>query len=173
MEGIIHKRKVEKIRNFLGIDPGLKGGLALIASDGKILDMMKMPVRKDKQIDHDRLYKFISEITNVHIILERAVSFGMGSKGAFNYGRGFAAIEISIELTGNKYDYVYPQVWTRLLHGDLFGRKDLKAKEKSLIVAERLFDLREVPKSGTGALHDGIIDALLLAEYGRRAIQLN
>jgi len=171
MEGIIHQRKVDLINNFLGIDPGKKGGLVLISDSGKILDFKIMPTRKDGLIDHDAVYKFISPLTNINVFLERAVSFGMGSVGAFNYGRGFAAIEISIELTGNKINYVYPQNWTRILHQG--ESKDLEPKERSLRVAHNLFDIKKFPKSRTGKIHDGLIDALLIAEFGRRSVKLN
>lgn len=171
MEGLIHQRKVEQIKNYLGIDPGLKGGLVLISEAGKILDFMKMPVRKDGLIDHDAIYKFISPITGLSVFLERAVSFGMGTTSAFTYGRGFAAVEIAIELSGNRINYVYPTVWTRLLHKD--QPKALDSKEKSLRVARSLHNLKAFPVSRTGKIHDGLIDSFLLAEYGRRTAKLN
>jgi hypothetical protein len=171
MEGLIHQRKVEQIKNFLGIDPGLKGGLVLISEEGKIVDFMPTPLRKDGLIDHDAIYKFIAPIANLHVYLERAVAFGMGRTSAFNYGRGFAAIEIAIELTGNRINYVYPQVWTRLLHqGEV---KCGEPKAVSLKVARRLFNIRKFPVSRRGKVHDGLIDALLIAEYGRRTFKLN
>lgn len=171
MEGLIHQRKVEQIKNFLGIDPGLKGGLVVISEEGKIVDFMPMPVRKDGLIDHDKIYKFIVSITNLHVYLERAVAFGMGRTSAFNYGRGFAAIEVAIELTGNRINYVYPQVWTRLLHQG--QDRSIPAKERSLKVARHLFNIKKFPVSRRGEVHDGLVDALLIAEYGRRTFKLN
>lgn len=167
----MHQRKVEKIRSFLGIDPGLKGALALISDSGKILDIKKMPLRKDGKIDHDSIYKFVSPLANVHVFLERAVSFGMGSTSAFNYGRGFAALEISLELAGHGINYVMPQVWTRLLHKDL--SKDLEPKQRSALAAGSIFGEQNLPKLKSGRFHDGVVDALLLAEYGRRSIKIN
>lgn len=156
---------------FLGIDPGLKGGLVLISDSGKILDFIKMPVRKDGLIDHAAITEFISKIKGVSIFLERAVSFGMGTTGAFTYGRGFAAIEIAIELSGNRFNHVYPTTWTRLLHKD--QPKDIETKEKSLRAARSLHNLSLFPKARTGKIHDGLVDAYLIAEYGRRTAKLN
>lgn len=159
-------------RTFIGIDPGFKGALACISDSGKLLRFIKMPLRKDKKTcEHNEIYKFIAKCKNPIIILEQSVPFKMGTKGAFNYGRGFAAIEIAVERSGHPINYVYPQSWTRVLHRDQHEIED--SKERSLAVAKILFDISKVPVTRTGKVHDGIIDAILIAEYGRRTLALN
>lgn len=171
MEGLIHRKKVDSIKNFVGIDPGMRGGIAVIGDSGKIVDTIPMPIRKDKLIDHDSIYRYIKDIASPTIFVERSVAFGMGVTSAFNYGRGFAAIEIAIELSGNQINYVYPQTWTRFLHQGI--SRDIDPKSRSLIKARSLFGDKALPKSPRGKPHDGIVDALLIAEYGRQWNNLN
>jgi hypothetical protein len=92
----------------------------------------------------------------------------MGTKGAFNYGRGFAAIEIVLQDGDFPYTLVEPQKWAKVMHAGI--GKDLKPKAKSAIAVARLFP--KLSKLCTfdkaGKPHDGAIDALLIAGYGLR-----
>jgi hypothetical protein len=126
-----------------------------------------MPLSGD-DIDFHGVLSLITAWAPKHIYLERAVSFGMGIKGAFNYGRGFAAIEIAIKLAKVSVTYVEPNKWTKELCEGIDKR--LKAKERSLIALRRLFPrgINGITKNKNGKLHDGMVDALLIAEYGRR-----
>lgn len=151
----------------IGIDPGLTGGWVSLKEVGFVCG--SLPI-KDKDIDFDAFVKLLShtELKESHIFLERAVSFGMGTKGAFNYGRCFAAIEIAIHIVGLPVTYVEPKKWTKVMHEGIDS--NIKPKAKSLIAVQRLYPMhcKEIPKSKTGKLHEGIVDALLIAGYGRR-----
>lgn len=158
-------------KKILGIDPGLDGALVLF--DGEKLKTWPMPlieIGKRRDIEFDALHELLWDIqgyhSGFHVYLERAVSFGMGLKSAFNYGRGFAAIEISIALLHLPVTYVEPAKWTKEMHEGISG--DLKAKAKSLIAVKRLFPklVGMLPKTKTGRILDGPIDALLIAAYG-------
>ncbi len=87
--------------------------------------------------------------------------------GFANYQRGcstgwawmLTALEISYQL-------VAPRTWQKVMHA---GTSGTDTKQRSIIAAQRLFprvDLRRSEKSRK--LDDGLADALLLAEYGRR-----
>ena len=159
----------------LGIDPGLAG--AFVVFDGKEFASYAMPIvenGKDKFVEFDGVHELLFNLsdvnTDLHVFLERAVSFGMGTKAAFNYGRGFAAVEIAIELLKMPVTYVEPGKWTKEMHAGISG--DLKPKAKSLIAVKRLFPklVGQLPKGKKGKLLDGPIDALLIAAYGLKKV---
>lgn len=161
----------------LGIDPGFSG--AFVGTDGKkYLHYFPMPVtgkKSERRIDSEGVYQivqyFLDEYRAPYIFLERAIPMAMGSKGAFNYGRGFEALIHGIEKAGVAFTLVEPSKWTRVMHEGL--SPDLKPKAKSLIAVQKLFPklLGSLPKNTKGAFHDGPVDALLIAGYGLR--QLN
>lgn len=158
---------------ILGIDPGNSG--AFVLTDGRKLKWWNMPLKKEgknKEVHfdgvHELLWNIQIEYGQVPTYLERAVPMAMGSKGAFTYGRGFAAIEIAIELLHLPVTYVEPQKWTKEMHQGISS--DLKPKAKSLVALKRLYPnlVRFVPTNTKGALMEGPIDALLIAGYGLR-----
>lgn len=163
----------------IGIDPGFSG--ALVITNGQKAGLAKMPLLvngKDREIDWRGLKQVLEDFGRMdkktlpfpHIFLERAVSFGMGTKSAFNYGRGFGMIELVLQDCDYPYTLVEPQKWTKLMHAGV--RKDLKPKAKSMIAARRLFPkiLPFCTFDKKGKPHDGAIDALLIAGYGLRQI---
>jgi hypothetical protein len=167
-------KKSAKINPVLGIDPGNSG--AFILTDGEsLLEHWMMPLivnGKDKSIDFDRVHEILfivqEQHPSIHVFIERAVPMAMGAKHAFNYGRGFAALEIAIQLLEFKVTYVDPQKWAKEMHEGISG--DLKAKAKSMVAVKRLFPrlVPRLPQKAKGGLHDGPIDALLIAGYGLR-----
>lgn len=159
----------------LGIDPGLEG--AFVLYNGLSFVSFKMPTRKigkGTEIVFDQVHALLHAIVVEHgqvpAYLERAVSFGMGSTGAFNYGRGFAAVEIAIQLLKFPVTYVEPHKWTKEMHAGI--SKDLKPKAKSLVAIERLFPnlVKQLPRNTKGRLLEGPVDALLIAGYGHRLL---
>lgn len=171
------KKQKASRKAVLGIDPGLAGAFVLF--DGQDFASYAMPTienGKDRFIEFDGVHELLFNLgdtnTDLHVYLERAVSFGMGIKGAFNYGRGFAAIEIAIELLKMPVTYVEPSKWTKEMHAGISG--DLKPKAKSLIAVKRLFPklVEQLPKGKKGKLLDGPIDALLIAAYGLNRSQV-
>ncbi|MDH4163306.1 MAG: hypothetical protein OEW15_11555 [Nitrospirota bacterium] len=157
----------------LGIDPGFAG--AFVLTDGSdFLKAWPMPLvvtGGDRMIDFDGVHELLTEIFEghrPHVFLERAIPMAMGSKGAFNYGRGFAAIEIAIALIGMPVTYVEPAKWAKYMHEGL--STDLRPKAKSMIAVKRLYPklVKVLPTNTKGTLQDGPIDALLIAGYGIR-----
>lgn len=159
---------------ILGIDPGNEG--AFVLTDGDRITTYPMPLivhGKIKEIDFNAVVAILKLMQTwpggVHVYLERAIPFAMGSKHAFNYGRGFAALEIAVALARLPVTYVEPAKWTKVMHEGISN--DLKPKMKSLIAVERLYpklvkSLPITPKSKK--LKDGFVDALLIAGYGLR-----
>jgi hypothetical protein len=163
----------------LGIDPGIQG--AFVLTDGKTFRHWDMPLKvegKNKSVNFDGVYDILKshiyeneEVTahgSLHIFLERAVSFGMGTNSAFTYGRGFGFLEIAIKLAGLPVTQVSPKEWTKVMHEGISA--DLKPKVKSLIAIERLYPQlhSQLPRKPKGGLMEGPVDALLIAGFGLR-----
>ena len=152
---------------ILGVDPGLGGGLAIIGNEGIMTETM--PVTAG-EIDLARLARWLKAhshdismafVEKVHSMPKQGVS------STFKFGDVYGTIKGMLTAFGIPFELVTPQSWTKELHAGV--SKGLPAKERSRLVASRLFpdlDLRE--SSRCRVPHDGMIDALLIAEYGIR-----
>lgn len=162
------------IKNVLAIDPGING--AFVLTDGRKLETWAMPIKlvgKDKLINFEGVLRILhnaQEKARPHVFLERALPMAMGSKHAFNYGRGFAALEIAIGLVGFPYTLVDPPKWSKVMHEGI--NSDLKPKAKSLIAVERLCPelFKKLPRNQKGKVLEGPMDGLLIATYGLRQL---
>lgn len=153
---------------YVGIDPGQTGGIVALTLSGEVRFKSIMPV-KDGLIDGRALAAiFRSVLQDAVVVLELAQSFPkQGVASSFNYGRGFGVIEGVLQSLRIDYKLVRPAWWTKVLHEGLL--KELPPKVRSLQVAKRLFpneDLRKNTRCKN--FHEGLVDAALLAEYGRR-----
>lgn len=89
---------------------------------------------------------------------------GQGTVSMFHFGENFGWIQGVLSALGIPFELVRPQRWKREFGctGD---------KNTSVQVASRLFpgvDLRRTPKCKSP--HDGVCEALLMAEYARRRL---
>lgn len=172
MTKIQTKKSIKKSLKILGIDPGIKG--AFILYDGGSIKIEMMPVfvtgkGKDKieEVNFGRVVEILETWEYDYVFCERAKPMAMGSKYAFNYGRYYAALQIAIESCFCKATFVDPSVWAKEMHKGL--DTNLKAKAKSLMAVNKLFPnlVAKLPMSPRSKkLHDGPIDALLIAAYG-------
>jgi hypothetical protein len=167
-------RAIENRAFVLGVDPGLKGAF-LLTEGSYIRSQMPMPIvtdGKDQSVDFKVVSQFLGAAGKhkPHVFLERPVSFGMGTKGAFTYGRGFEAIVIALQVNAMPFTLVEPSRWAKEMHEGTSA--SLKPKVRSLIAARRLFPglIEQLPKRAKGGYHDGFVDALLIAGYGLRRL---
>lgn len=144
----------------MGIDCGTSSGaVAILTLDGAIYKTLPMPTMT-------ALTTLIKDVKPLCVYIEKAQAMpGQGVCSMFNYGAHFGCLVGIMTALGQDYWLVPPQTWTRVIHR---GAKMLTSKEKSRECAERLwpgYDLRA--NSRCRVPHLGIIDALLIAEYGR------
>jgi crossover junction endodeoxyribonuclease RuvC len=100
----------------LGIDPGAKGGLALVERDTKVLhDGMRMPTLKMRGktiLDVKRVREFIYGLPTITVIEQVGSMPGQGSVSAFSFGRITGAIEaITQEHSSKGMVWVSPRKW--------------------------------------------------------------
>lgn len=147
-------------KHYLGVDPGNNGGLCVITGDGEPLIWERMPDGKHRIIDW--LVSTIEQYRNLVIVTERAQPMPkQGIVSSFTYGRHFALFEDTAILLKVPYHEVTATVWKRS-----FGLTS--SKHDSVSVARRLFPKVELIPQGCRKEHDGIAEALLIAEWGRR-----
>lgn len=100
-----------------------------------------------------------------------ADTFKPGSIAQFNRGVQRAGFEWLLTALDVPFDLVPPRTWQKVMHATDTAALELETdtKKRSINAALRLFpgvDLRRTPRCTTPS--DGIAEALLLAEYGRR-----
>jgi hypothetical protein len=160
------------MKKIIGIDPGNTGAIVYLFGKNEMA-FHPMPYDKDKkEISYDAIVEILEEFSNAdHIMLERAMPMAMGAKHAFTYGRFFNMLEMACKFSDIPTTYVEPSKW----HKELLQGIDsnLKPKARSLIALDRLLPKlkKQIPANKNGKLHEGVVDALLLAEYGRRILK--
>src|SRR5574341_1092496 len=151
---------------YIGVDPGVSGGIAMVDNLGHFLEAHKMPDTETDLLDLLRrmgapLYRSAGA-PHARAMLERANAgvFGgerrMGVTSAFTFGKNYGALRIALIAAGIPFDVVSSQQWQKLMACRSGGEKNItKAR------AQQLFP-------GVKVTH-AIADALLLAEFCRRA----
>ena len=146
---------------FIGIDPGLRGGICIISDTGTFY-CYEMPVNKDG-VDASTLRQIIGNYgCGAHVIayVEHAQAMPkQGVVGVFTYGVGFGKILAVLEICGIKIKLVRPAIWKKAL-------KLPKEKLAAVEMAERLLHPIDIFRTERGRLLDGKAEAFLIAHYG-------
>lgn len=143
---------------FIGIDPGKSGALAVIDDEGYVWN-----TKTFNESDYAIVLNDLASAPNVRVVLEHVGAMpGQGSVSMFNFGANFGFIKGLLAANNLPYELVRPQKWKRMF-------SCTSDKNTSVDVAHRLFpnvDLRRTTRCSKP--HDGIAEALLMAEYCRR-----
>ena len=147
--------------NFLGIDPGKNGGIALINTQDK--DFAVIPYSNEEII---RVCRELSRSDGrVMCCLEKVGAMPkQGVVSMFNFGQNVGYIKGVLESFKIPYQEITPQRWKKE-----FSLSSDKAV--STAVCKKLFptvNLLATPRSKKP--HDGMAEALLMAEYARRKL---
>lgn len=158
-------------QTVVGIDPGQNGGFAILYEGG--FEFLPMPLvsKKTKEVDFFKVLSILEGLPpNSAVFLERAYGGQMGATSAFNYGRGFAALRIALAVSEQAVALIEPSKWCKEMHQGISS--DLKPKVKSLEAMRREFpkELKAMPANRNGKVHEGILDAFLIAAYGQRVL---
>lgn len=153
----------------IGIDPGKDGAIAILWPEyGSLREDMIRVVAFDKNAFRANLEEASRSRAcdyRVVCVLEHVGAMpGQGSVSMFHFGENFGWIQGVLDTLGLPYELVRPQKWKK----EFSCTSD---KNTSIAVAQRLFpgvDLRRTPKCK--GPHDGICEALLMAEYARRRL---
>jgi hypothetical protein len=134
---------------YLGVDVGVSGGLALVDDEGRCLWAVKMP-----GTDAD-LFALLPTTETTAVLELVHSSPQMGVKSAFTFGAGYGRCRMALAAARIPFVELTPQTWQRRLGGLSGGDKQrLKAR------AQQLYPTVNITLATA--------DALLLATVARR-----
>jgi crossover junction endodeoxyribonuclease RuvC len=118
--------------NILGVDPGIRGGLAIVAVDAngtapQLVDAIDIPVAgvgAKERVDVLAIRNWIEQHAPQHALIERGQAMPkQGASSGFKYGRAVGAIEAVIACCAIPLTIVEPSVWKKF-HGLRGGDKE-------------------------------------------------
>lgn len=164
----------------LGIDPGLRGGLALLTADERddmrVVAAVAMPTTTSAgytasagkaDVDAEGFAGLLRSWREAYAIRYVAVEkvHAMPKQGVtsmFNFGRGFGVLVGVLAGTGLRVDYVRPQAWKDRVFGD-----DDRGKGAAIAYCLGNYPSTRLTPKGCRKPHDGVAEALCLASYAR------
>lgn len=155
---------------YLGIDPGLNGGIAFIEPDKLVLHKTPVIAGKDYDIQSMKnmiwLYKAVE--ADLFCTIETQISMpGQGLTSTLQTGKGFGIWLGLLAALESPYQVIGARQWQSKLFTGVSAKLDTKARSE--IIAKRLFPTADFRKSERAfKADDGLTDAACIAEYGRR-----
>lgn len=136
---------------FIGLDPGVSGGIAVLSQHGRPMATLKLAGATERDI-----LGFLSMFPDSHAMLEKVWSQpGCGHSGAFKFGGSYYGLRMALTAVGIPFDEVIPVKWQTTLSCRTKGDKNVTRRR-----AEDLFPMTKITHA--------IADALLIAVYARR-----
>jgi hypothetical protein len=155
---------------YLGIDPGLDGGMAFLNGSG--ITLHKTPVIAGKDYDVQGMKNLLAWAVDLgdpmFATIENQIALpGQGLSSTLQTGKGFgiwlgllAGLEVPFQV-------VHARAWQTKLFAGTSPKLDTKARSE--IVAKRLFPIADFRRSERAIkASDGLTDAACIAEFGRR-----
>ena len=158
------------VLRFCGIDPGLSGAISFIEGSEIVTCIMPtISFGKKRVLDNLTLSRIFSgsNPTQSYAILEQQQAMPkQGVTSMFSIGYGFGALKQCLVDFSIPHEVVRAQVWQKEF--GISGRKG-NTKAQALQICQSLFpDLNLLASERAKKPHEGIVDAVLIAEYGRR-----
>lgn len=145
---------------YIGIDPGLSGGIAILNQDGSVKEVVAMP---DTPRD---IYEFLFSYKEDSRCVLEDVGHGMpgqSSKATATFARHNGHLEMALLALGIPTEKVTPQKWIKVYQ--LKKKKEQDKNEwKNVLKAKAQSLFPQLGKKVTLKT----CDALLIAEYARR-----
>ena len=151
--------------NYIGIDPGKDGALAVIVSD-KYKNIKSVHIHTFSEAKYNYVLRQLTYNLNpseTKCCLEKVGARpGQGVVSMFNFGQNFGYTQGLLTAYDIPFELVTPQKWKR----EFSVTKD---KNTSISVARKLFPGVNLKRTDRCIKdHDGMAEALLMAEYARR-----
>lgn len=165
------------MRAFIGIDPGLSGGLALIGEDGALIQAVPMPRLQGSSGPLDMYaikewFAWTKRSYSVSAAIERvSVRPKEGIRSALTTGTNWGFIKGMLIAISARHEEPTPQQWKKELGLPKRPGSERKlAKQDAVVLANRLFPGIDLTPGRKRVPHDGMADAVLIAEYARRKL---
>lgn len=163
---LLHPQVLVSVKQFIGIDVGLSGAIAVI-SDGLPPAWWPMPVvlisESKRCVDGKALAALLHGRDCVVAIESVGAMPGQGVTSMFSFGRSLGAIEGVVDALGYPRVSVKPKVWQKIV-------LDGMSHDKGAIIhfCRMRWPTVSLVKPGCRVDHDGAADAICIAEHARR-----
>ena len=158
---------------FVGIDPGLTGAFGVI--DGEHVYGAPIPTfwvtmklgKRRQKYDWKAILKFLQVREDSFVTIEKQYPMPMqGVTSQYTIGLGYGTVRGMLCGLGITTKAVHAKTWQK----EFFKRdKEKTTKDQALEVVKVLYPNVDLYSSERSTVqHTGIVDALLIAEYGRR-----
>mgnify|MGYP000879319291 CR=1 FL=1 len=158
---------------FIGVDPGKLGGWGIVSKAGdpvaagalcyqeKLLDWQQLTRQWGRALE---LTDALTKEGALHVCAEHPiVRSGESDTGHFNSGVNFGLIRAAAQTVGARLTTPQPHVWKNKMR---LG----KDKSLSMRLCDELFPaMYNTIRGPRGGALDGVAEAILIAEYARRA----
>ena len=153
---------------FIGIDPGMSGAIAFLGMG--YTHVQTLPITgsgKARELDVRELKVIIMHFrgqTNT-VILEKVHSMpGQGVSSTFKFGKVFGQLDATVKCCKLAMVLVTPQAWKKEVLKGMDWKGNKAASIQYCQTKYPSIDLKRSPRCKTP--HDGICDAICMAEYG-------
>lgn len=151
---------------YIGVDPGKNGGIALINSISPEINNTVHTFSEENLIGCiSEVCEYAGGSENIRCVLEKVNAMPhQGVVSMFNFGQNYGFIQGVLKAYNIPFELVPPQKWKK----EFSVTSD---KNTSIEVAKRLFpnvNLKATERCRKD--HDGMAEALLIAEYCRRKL---
>lgn len=151
---------------IIGIDPGKSGAFSFIKANE--IETVVMPI-VDKEIDTKAIAEMLLEVRSEIKLVVLEDIFALPKSGAasmLSFGQNHGRIEGILVALRIPYQLVAARTWQKVMFQGVTGDN---TKAKAYKVASKLFPQVELKATARSTNpHEGVVDSLLIAEYGRR-----
>lgn len=157
---------------YIGIDNGLTGGIVAISGlSGSVVSKAVMPTQgkaKGNEVDCRSVIKQLSDICAFDCmvaLLETPGKHSPGHQALCSMWDSFGSIRSILETRGIRHHRIAPQTWQKAILGNV---EKGQTKPAALSKARQLWpDENWLATARSSTAHSGLVDAALIAEYGR------
>jgi hypothetical protein len=155
---------VGSVKRFIGIDPGLGGGIAIIYTNGSLPEVYPMPMA-GKDLDLTKLANILTmrDIITVAVIENVHAMPGQGVTSMFKFGFVTGAVHGVLAALGIPRYLVSPQTWKKTILADT-------AKDKLAAIdwCSRTYpNVSLLATTRSKKAHSGMADALCMVHYAK------
>jgi len=147
---------------YIGLDPGKNGGYAIISGESFV---ETSPYNEQAFVAQMNFISKSYSANEIRCCLEKVgAKPGQGVTSMFTFGTGYGFLQGVLTAFEIPYQLVPPHTWKKefSLNSD---------KQTSIEVCQRLFpQVRLIRTDRCKKPHDGMAEALLMAEYARRKL---
>lgn len=149
---------------YIGHDPGVSGGIALLTQQGQVLSLDKTPTSEADWCALIRCLLNKSDQDRVNALVEKVGSMpGNAARAMFTFGVQYGFALMALAAHNIPVDFVTPSVWQRGL-----GVPKRKKSESKTAYKNRLKRKAQQLYPHCRQITLATADALLIAEYSRR-----